>query len=100
MDLRDPKLVFGTQLRAFVDFGPEAPGGGVPGVEAIMISFAEIISRPRYARCSSRRELRKHHNFSGEIFLDNGSFTLKAAGVESPIDAFVEFVKATRPDLR
>lgn len=49
------------------------------------------------APSSSRQELRKHHNFSA-IFSEQRVVYTQGSKGRSPIDAFVEFVKATRPD--
>lgn len=98
MQRRSVRIVVGTQLRSSVDFWTAGSSTFVPGIDAIMISFAEIMSRGLTSRAAAARGLRQYLGFRGEVFLDNGSFTLLRNGGKPNVAEYVRFVESAKPD--
>src|SRR5689334_6867761 len=74
------KVVYGTQLKAKIDFWSGSAPHRVASVEDLMLSYAEIAARPRFLAESAMSGLRRYLGFKGRIYLDNGSFTVMRTG--------------------
>lgn len=81
-----------------MDFWTPESAARIDGVDALMVSFGELIDRTSMLNAASRDGLRKYLGFSGKIFLDNGCFSLLREGREPPIEQYVRFVNCARPD--
>jgi 7-cyano-7-deazaguanine tRNA-ribosyltransferase len=90
-------FVAGTQLRSRVDcWGPTAPYK-VPGLEAVMVSFAEVFKRRPLFDRTADIGLGAHLGFEGRVFLDNGSFSLSDGNRSAAAQAYQEYVVRARP---
>jgi hypothetical protein len=98
MAQRKLRLVVGTQLRANVNFWTAGTASYVGGVEALMVSFAEMIERRGIMVAVAKSGLGHHLRFRGDIFLDNGSYTMLRDGGKPRIDEYVDFVARAKPD--
>jgi hypothetical protein len=72
----------------------------VPGVRAVMVSYADFDHRAAWRRGAMERGL---HAYLGvpdgvRVYLDNGAFALFRRGLEIPRADYEAFVEAARPD--
>lgn len=72
----------------------------LPGLDAVMVSYAEFHEQPARQRAALKQGL---HTFLGvpsdiQIYLDNGSFAFLRRGNEPPRAAYETFVRRARPD--
>lgn len=91
-------VVIGTQLRSAVRVWDRASPYYVPGIRALMVSFAELAARAYHYDASAEAGLGTHLRFAGQVFLDNGSFTFITRGRRPPIDRYLNYVCKARPD--
>lgn len=68
------------------------------GAASVMVSFGELRQRASIYESCLRVGLKAHFRVSGDVFLDNGAFRLNRLGQRPDIDAYVAFVRRTRPD--
>jgi hypothetical protein len=92
------QIVAGTQLKAKVDFWTAGTLNHVSGVDALMLSFGEILQRRTRLDALEKIGLGEYLGFRGHIFLDNGSYTMLGGGLKPPIAEYVRFVRHAKPD--
>jgi len=81
-----------------VNFWAAGTATYVEGIDAIMVSFAEIVSRKWKSTRDNPADLKGHLGFNGEVFLDNGCYTLLRKGQEPSVKDYVRFIKEAKPD--
>ncbi|MBK7072933.1 MAG: hypothetical protein IPH44_11580 [Myxococcales bacterium] len=94
-------LVAGVNLRNPVPrfWDPESPHH-IPGIRALMVSFAEFLGYQSRNEAVRKLGLRKYLRIPDEcqVFLDNGAFHTLMRGDELNAKAYCAFVEATKPD--
>jgi len=98
MTKRKLQIVVGTQLRARVDFWSPGSPVFIEGLDALMVSFGEIVTRAAAMKGAAAIGLKDYLGFRGNIFLDNGCFTLLRNGQKPNIEKYVRFVQSAKPD--
>jgi len=69
----------------------------VQGIDSVMVSFKDIVARPTIYRECLRVGLREYFQVSGDVYLDNGSFSRPSAGESPDFGDYETFVRWARP---